>query len=285
MFSLGFGSSKSRTDSTSRSVSQSIQGSQGTASSISGGASTAASSQEVFMADLFSQLYGGAAGAAGGISTAGITDAANQLFNQGSGFLTSLMGQAAGTDTAGQYMTDRVTGDDGVLNEQIAALEADIGRLFSEQLMPGITSQAVGGGQLGGGRQGVAEGMAMREAASQFTQGATQLRAADQAARDATAANLAQIQGQAAVSGIAALPGLFGLQEAGAMATMSPYMSLAQIMGSPTTLSDSLAQSWQFGQGSSQQSSFGEAASFSTAQSKSRSNALNMSVGFGGGGS
>lgn len=285
MFSLGFGSSKSRTDSSSRSVSQSLQGSQGTASNLSLGGSQAASTQEVFLADLFSNLYGGASGAAQGISTAGITDAANQLFSQGSGFLTSLMDQARGSDETSRYLADRVAGNDGLLEEQIGALEADIGRLFGEQLMPATRQAAVGGGQLGGGRQGVAEGMAMREAASQFTQGATQLRAADQAARDAAARDLSTIRGQSATQGIAALPGLFGLQEAGAMATMSPYMSLAQIMGGPTTLSDSLAQSWQFGQGSSQQSSFGEAASFSTAQSKSRANALNMSAGFGGGGS
>ncbi len=45
--------------------------------------------------------------------------------------------------------------------------------------MPGITSEAVAGGALGGGRQGVAQGKAVESVGREFRRGSLEIRNAD----------------------------------------------------------------------------------------------------------
>jgi hypothetical protein len=164
------------------------------------------------------------------------------LFTGGSQFL-----QGLGADAGSSYLSDRLDANNPVLEQQISQLQQDTGRLFREELNPAITSRAVGGGTLGGGRQGVAQGLAADSAARVFTQGATALRAGDIASRDSVAQSIATNSLNAASTGLGALPSLLDVLQRGNNAELGVYSNLASILGGPTTLtqsgSSSLAES------------------------------------------
>jgi len=78
-----------------------------------------------------------------------------EAFGQGTG---ALGGIAAGTNPALQQLQQQASGQNPFLQQNIDQLGADVTRQF-ERGLAGIQNQAIGGGQLGGGRQGVAEGL------------------------------------------------------------------------------------------------------------------------------
>jgi hypothetical protein len=260
--SLGGGRSRSsqRSESEMYGISQSEQqalsGSQSTTGSLS------QSRQNIAFQDVFSSLYGNASGAAANAAGGAgmVSQAAQQLFTGGSQFLQSL-----GGDTGSAYLDDRLNADNPVLNDQIAQLQEDTGRLFREEFNPAITSRAVSGGTLGGGRQGVAQGLAIESAARTFNQGATALRSGDIARRDAVAQSIAQNSLQAASTGLGALPSLLNVLQQGNSAELGVYGQLSQILGGPTVLSSSDASS------SGQSTSFAESLARSFGQQSSRS--------------
>lgn len=274
--SLGANSSSSKNNSQSESSGYGYSGSTSTNNSVSSqdsfssGQST--SRQNIAFEQMFQQLYGGASGAANrATANAGqLSDTAKQLFTGGSQFL-----QGLGGDAGTQYLEDRLDADNPVLNQQIDLLREDTGRLFSEQLNPAITSRAVAGGTLGGGRQGVAQGLAAGEAGRVFTQGATALRAADIAARDNNARTIAQNSLTSASTGLGALPGLLDLAERGNNQELGIYSQLSSILGGPTTLTNS--QSSDMSRSSAESiaqalsSSFGEDFNNSSSSSYGRS--------------
>jgi hypothetical protein len=139
-------------------------------------------------------------------------------------------------------------------------LQQDTGRLFREELNPAITSRAVAGGTFGGGRQGVAQGLAAESAGRLFTQGATALRAGDIASRDAVAQSIATNSLQSAATGLGALPSLLEVLERGNNAELGVYGGLSQILGGPTTLTtaQSLAKSY----GEQQSSGYGRSSAW-----------------------
>lgn len=193
--------------------------------SSSKSSSQSTSNQDVFLADLFSKLYGGASGVAGGIDTSGLTTAANSLFSSGTGFISDL-GAIGGGDA---------------LDASIGALSESLGKFYSEKLLPGITSDAASVGQFGGQRQGVAQGVAAGEVATAFSQGAADIYGQDVQNRIA-----------AAQTGIGGLTDLYGIANNAALGPLSPYLALAQIMGDPTVLtqqqgtSKGKSSSWNF---------------------------------------
>ncbi len=210
---------------------------------IGGSSSSSSSSQSVFSADLFRQLFAGASNVAGGIDTQGLTDAANELFTSGSGFLSSLQEQAAGTDVSGEFLSSRVSGEGGFVDENIAALSEDLGQFFNEELLPGITSEAVGGGQLGGGRQGVAQGKAIESVGREFRRGSLDIRNADLRQRTDAAKALSAQKLSASQAGLTGVQQQFDLANAATLAPFSPFLTLAEILGSPTTLTESSSKS------------------------------------------
>ncbi len=254
---FGFGGSTSVSSSQSNSYDRSQS------DSISGGYSEAGANERVAFEDIFARMFGGAEGAAGGLDPSLLTGAANELFSSGMGFM-----QGIGGDAGSGYLQDRLGGNE-VLQEQIDLLGEDLGNFFSEELNPAITSEAVGGGQLGGGRQGVAQGAAMREVGDQFTRGATALRAGDIASRDAAAGTLAQNAISGASVGLSGAPGLMGVADAGFSAGMAPYERLAAILGGPTTLGSSSSSSADFARAWSD--SFGVSSASSTSRGRSLS--------------
>jgi len=227
---LGMGKSEqqasgwNQSDSTSNSV------------SLGGGQST--SGQTVFNSDLITQLMQ-RAGAAAGNATAGgseITGAARQLFTGGNDLLTKLM---AGNTNAGTSYLESGLQDSSIADSQIAQLQKDTGQLFTDQFNPAITADAVSSGNLGGGRQGVAQGLAMDSLARQFSSQAIGIRTADQARKDAAATTVAGNSLAAANTGLGALPSLLGLLQSGQNNDLDIYGRLAQVYGGPTTLNSS----------------------------------------------
>ena len=212
---------------------------------ISGSVSSSqsSSSQDVFSADLFRQLFGDASNIAGNIDTSGLTDAANQLFTSGQGFLGSLQEQAAGTDVSGEFLSSRISGEGGFVDENISALGEDLGQFFNEQLLPGITSQAVAGGQLGGGRQGVAQGKAIESVGREFRRGSLDIRNADLQQRTEAARTLSATKLSASQAGLAGVQSQFDLANAATLTPFSPFLTLAQILGDTTVLSQSQSTS------------------------------------------
>lgn len=272
--SLGGGRSKnySQGESESTSSGYNISGSDSISSSIG----QSASRQNIAFEDTFANLYGNASGAAGrAVADAGMLgNAAQQLFTGGNQYL-----QGLGGDAGSGYLKDRLSGENPVLQDQIAQLQQDTGRLFREELNPAITSRAVGGGTLGGGRQGVAQGLAAESAARTFTQGATALRAGDIASRDAVAQSVAQNSLSAASTGLGALPSLLDILERGQRSELGVYSQLSGILGGPTTLSSS--DSNQSSSSLASSMSRGEQQSSSWGYNYGRGNSWNFDTSFG----
>jgi hypothetical protein len=206
--------------------------------SVSGSQST--SGQTVFNSDMITQLMQ-KAGMSAGSAVQGnqVSDAAKQLFTGGTSFLQSLQSPS---DAGTSYLTDRLNNSDSA-DAQIAQLQKDTGQLFTDQFNPAITSDAVSSGNLGGGRQGVAQGMAMDTLARQFSSQATTIRSNDQAQKDSAASTVAGNSLTAANTGLGALPGLLSVVGQGQNADLDIYSKLAQIYGGPTTLSSSQSTS------------------------------------------
>lgn len=267
---MELGRSKSANWATSQgtSASESSDISRSVSDAVSGGQST--STQDIAFRDLFARMYGGATGAAAtaAANAPELMGAARQLFTGGTQFL-----QGLGGDAGTQYMESRLTGDNPVLGSAIDQLREQSGRLFTENINPAITSRSVAGGNLGGGRQGVAQGIGAGEAARAFTQGATTLQLADIQQRDQIAGQVAQNSIQSAATGLGALPGLLDLVERGNNAELGTYATLSGILGGPTVLGQS--QSTQFSKSTAQSMSDAFAKSYAQQSSSAhgRSNA------------
>lgn len=153
--------------------------------------------------------------------------------------------------------------------------------------MPGITSEAVGGGQLGGGRQGVAQAGALDAASEAFTKGSLDIRSQNQAQLDELAAGIAQRDIQGAEVGLAGSPGLQEIASGGFTSGLVGMEFLANILGGPTVLGESssqssgLASAEDFARAFSE--SFGSSVSGSDSQStsKTESKSKSSSVGIG----
>lgn len=273
--SEGYSYNGSESSDISQAISQAVSGSQST------------SSQTLANADIFQQLFGGATNAANkyASNSAEVEAAAKQLFTGGTGFLESLQSNAGS-----EYLSSRLEGNE-LLDDQISQLGTDINDYYSNTINPNLRRNSAATGTLGGGRQGVAEGVSARAQGEQFAEGALKLRVDDMALRDSAANDLMTGTNQAAATGIAGLSSLFGLsQEAAGGAGLDAFSQLSQILGQQQVLTDS--QSTSSSMSTSQQiaeafsKAFGENFSKSSGQSTSfgRSNSFNMSgyVGVGG---
>jgi len=183
---------------------------------------------------------------------------------QGQGGFDALSQLTQGTGLGQQQLQQIAGGNDPAVGNQIGQLGQDIQRQFN-QLLPGIESQAIGGGQLGGGRQGVAQGLGLQASQDAFGRGAAQIRFDDLSRQLQAGTALGQQQGQAGaqlgnlglqqgigeagfdlqglqsatqanLGGLDQLQNLFNLGFSPFQAEFSPLLSLAQIIGDPTVL-------------------------------------------------
>ena len=205
---------------------------------------------------------GGTQQALGGMQGAG--------FGQGQAGIDALTGMAQGTSPAMQALSQQAFGQNPNLQSSIDMLGQDINRQMQRGFGQAGT-QAVGMGQLGGGRQGVMEGLIGEAGIDAFTRGATQMRSDDIGRQLSAAAQMGGLQGQAggqlagmglqqgqgnqanmlqSVLGQGQL-GLGGLEGMGNVMNMGmqgfqsqfmPMLNLAQILGGPTVLSQGSSQ-------------------------------------------
>lgn len=160
------------------------------------------------------------------------------LFGQGLGLLGSLSSNPFLTALQGQ-----AGGNPGLVNAQIGQLQADLGRSFRQEVLPGIGRDAVGIGAFGGSRQGVAEGIAAQGFADAFSRGVTDIQSADALRAQQAAISGGGLLAQGALGGIAGLGSLFDVglgQFTGGFAPLSIY---SQILGAPTVLSEGQSKS------------------------------------------
>jgi len=108
---------------------------------------------------------------------------------------------------------------------QINNLGQNLGNFYNQQLLPGINQQSSFYGGTGGGRQGVAQGLAAQGVAQQFQQGANNIYA--QSLQNA--------------------PDLFNLGMAPWQAQWEPYRQMAGLLGSPTVLGQGTSGGFNFG--------------------------------------
>lgn len=272
LFSFGKQKQSSQQQSTSSGFSTNVSNSNSFSQGLS--ASQGTSTQDIAFADLFQQLYGSSLGAAAKAATQVPTlqGQAAQLFDAGTGFLQQLRG-----GTAQDYLANRISAANPLVNDQIAALGNDIGAFLRDEVNPTLTSKAVSAMQLGGGRQGVAQGKASQAALQEFQKGALGIRLADQAARDQAAGQLGALQQQGAATGLSSLDALLGIGKEAALADFAPQMALAQILGGPTVLT----QSQQTASSSDIAQAFANAMGFSydTSQSSGSSHGRGFNIG------
>ena len=139
--------------------------------------------------------------------------------------------------------------------QQVQQFGQQLGDFFNQQLLPGIAGNAVAAGQLGGGRQGVAQGMAAQDMLQQFQQGATGImnNAYNTGANAANAATQAMMGAGSSLPGFAA--DAFNLGMSPFNAAWSPLQQMAGLLGGPTVLGQSeggsSSQSTSRGRGSS----------------------------------
>ncbi len=143
----------------------------------------------------------------------------NQL-GDGSQFQTGILDPAITAFTEGLQLQENP-----YLAGQIEAGQDQITQNLERNILPSIGGDAAGAGQRGGGRQGVAEGIAASDAnlqASNFSQG---LIAQDYQAQQAR--RLATLGQAGNISGLA----------------FAPLQNLAQLLGAPTVLNKSKSES------------------------------------------
>jgi hypothetical protein len=242
---FGIGGSKAKQSSTA----SSIQESRGVSSSESLSRSYAGSDQGLAFGDMFqSEILSKGFGAYNNANNAAseFRGRIDSLYDQGSSYLGML-------------------GGDGYADEQVANLQSDLGRFFKEELLTGISRGATGNNTQGGGRQGIAEGLAAREVATQFQRGSTEIRSADLLRRQ-----------DAAKAGLAALPGLSELAGSEVDSHFAPLEEYAGLFATPqTTLTDSFSTTTAASQGKSVDTSYGASA----ASSRGKSMGFNIGVG------
>jgi hypothetical protein len=245
--------------SSSEAFSESSAGSVSQGASSSVGSSLSRSTSSVFNADIYKSLFGGASNAASRAAelVPGIQGAASSLFTSGGRFLEELEGEL---ETAGRL------GESGFEDEQIAHLGSDLGRFYEEEINPRLTSRGVAAGQFGGSRGEVAQGVASRGLAEEFSKGSTAIRLAGQDRRDRLAGQVDSLRADRSSRGIDALPGLLGLAESGIGAELAPYLQLSQIIGGPTVLTDSESGSFSESGSSQLARSFSESRGSSTSK-------------------
>lgn len=237
---MPFGFGRQKTSSRSESIARgfSVGGSSSRSAQDSGSTSRSggSSSSSVAFADVFARLFEGAEGAAGRAAqlVPELRTASSDLFNAGTGFLDRI-GGGAGTD----FLADQLINSDALVEDEISQLQSDVGRFFDEELIPETVDRAVGAGQLGGGREGVAVGRAIDTAGREFSRGALDIRTAARDRNAGIARDLAALEQSGGAAGIQALPTLLGAAESGIGAEFSVFDRLAGILGGPTVLTDS----------------------------------------------
>ncbi len=149
---------------------------------------------------------------------------------------------AAGTSADQEFLRSRMGQDNPYLDSVIGDAVGDISRGLTENILPALTTNAVGVGAYGGSRDAIARGLAGARAAEQMGQVSSDLRYADYVQDDQRAQALLNSQNTA--GGL--LPGMTDAAYRGAMSPYAgawePLRQYAGILGSPVVLANSASR-------------------------------------------
>ncbi len=166
----------------------------------------------------------------------GLSEEMTGRLDTASGAFESIMsGEAPGAS----YMQSRLSEANPYLGETIDAYGADIARNLAENILPELRSGGVAAGAPGGSRAYIAQGLAAQGAQTQFAQGASRMRTADLAQRDQMAGLYSSMQMQAAGGYAGLADQAYNLGMAPYSAAWMPALNYANILGSPTVLTES----------------------------------------------
>lgn len=126
------------------------------------------------------------------------------------------------------------------IDAQSSSLQAGLGQMFREQINPAIQTNAISAGGFGGGRQGVAEGVATGQLADAYTKGYGDI---------VSRANNTALGAGSMLPGMA--QGIYDMNVNPTMAGLDPMAQLASILGNPAILNKTRSQSQGQSSGSS----------------------------------
>ncbi len=273
---ISFGGSKADQQSSSEGFAVGVSGSESRSGSVDVASSRAGSqaTESIAFADIFAQLFGRASETAAGIG--GINAEAADLFASGTGFLEQLQSGGAGEE----FLEATLSAENTVVEDQIGVLQQDLQEFFNETVLPGITSQGVSGFTLGGGREQVALGIAGEGLLEEFQRGSTAIRTAELERRDQAARDLTASQTARSIAGLTAIPGLLDTAQQGELSALAPFVTLAQVLGSPTVLGESTSFSESDAIAIAQAMSEAFGFDFSEHSSQSSGSSRSLSLGF-----
>jgi len=182
---------------------------------------------------------------AGGIGNqAFFNQALGPLQGQGQQALQGLGDIVSGDNPFLQQLAQRAQAGNPQLDALIQQTQGDIGRNFQENILPAIGGAAAGLGQRGGARQGVAEGIAARDAQRLGADAATNLRFQGFQQQGGDLATILANQQGAIGQTFPALGGQFGLSTAQVAAPFIGLQQLAGLIGPANILNRSKSSSF-----------------------------------------
>lgn len=202
-----------------------------------------ASTQDVWggQAPALQNMYGQAGNLAAsqqdaGARSQGLVDANMGAVNSGIGALQNM---AQGGGPLAAYAQP----NNALARQQLDAASAAIGENFQRNIMPGITSAAGQVGGIGGSREALARGVAAGDASNAIARAATDI----YSQQYGIGAQAAAGQQDAMLSAASGLPGAatsaVNLGMSPYAAAWAPLQSMAQILGGPTVLGNSMGVS------------------------------------------
>ncbi len=189
----------------------------------------------------------------------------------GAGVVGAAAGLGAGNINAAQTANRALFDPGAQIKAQTDSLRFGLGKLFTDEINPAIENAAIASGGFGGGRQGVAQGVAAGQLGNAFTQGLGDITARANAQAQ-VAIGAAPGLAQAGV-GAAAAPSQFGFDQLG---------QFAQLLGAPTVLAagETFGSTGSVSAGGSQSVSRQQSMSKAISESRSRASGQSESYDF-----
>jgi hypothetical protein len=142
-----------------------------------------------------------------------------------------MVGQAMPGMNAAMKSATALTDPTAQIKAQAGSLQAGLGQMFRQEMMPSIKSNAIAAGGFGGGRQGIAEARGVGQLADAYTKGYGDI----VAGANATALGAGELAGSLGGQ-------IYNLGMMPSMAGFAPLQAMAGLLGSPTVLQQALSQ-------------------------------------------
>jgi hypothetical protein len=181
-----------------------------------------------------------------------------------------MVGQAMPGMQAAMKSATALTNPASQIKAQAGSLQAGLGQMFRQEMMPAIKSNAIASGGFGGGRQGIAEARGVGQLADAYTKGYGDI----VAGANATALGAGELAGSLGGQ-------MYNLGMMPSMAGFAPLQAMSGLLGSPTVLQEALSRGRgaSTATGSSQQTGSSTARGTSTSSGGSKGTSTSHSEG------